>query len=448
MIQPGTVHVVGLTARGWADLPDTERALVQSVPLVIGGRRLLDLVPLTAGQRCAELPRPLRPGLRSLLDDGDAVVLASGDPLVSGVGTTLLEELGPDRVRIHPAVSSVALARARLGWSAESSVVVSVVGRPLDRVRRVLAPGVRLVVLSADSTTPDSLAALLTEAGYGDSGLTVLGDLGGDHESRIEVRARNGVEVAPQLNVACVSCVADGSRPTYGWSAGLPDDAYEHDGQLTKRDVRAAVLARLAPKPGELLWDLGAGAGSVSIEWCRAAPTCLAVAVERDDVRAERIRRNAARLGVPELRVLVADLRRPETLDGLPAPDAIFVGGGATTDLPDRAWSALRAGGRLVIAAVTVETERLVLDAADRLGGELTRLSVESVERLGGHRGWRPARSVVLWSVAKPAPTPPAPPFPKLSSCDTDTPPGDAPSRQFPQQQQQQQHQQRTGDGP
>ena len=428
------MHVVGLTAKGWADLPEAERAVIRDARLVVGGRRLLELVPIAADQRCAELPRPLRPGLRELIDGGGAVVLASGDPLLSGIATTLVDELGSDRVQVHPTVSSVALARARMGWSAESARVVSVVARPLDRVRRLLAAGVRLVVLSADSTTPGSLAALLTEAGYGDSRLTVLGDLGGDHESRFEGPARDGIGAAPQLNVVCVDCAADGSRPTYGWTAGLPDDAYEHDGQLTKRDVRAAILARLAPVPGELLWDLGAGAGSVSIEWSRTDPTCRAVAVERHGERVERIRRNAARLGVPELRVIAADLGAAAAFEELAAPDAVFVGGGASAEVLERAWSALRTGGRLVVAAVTVETERLVLDAAERLGGELTRLSIESVEPLGGHRGWRPARAVVVWSVAKtqstPAPAPATRPSQRPSSCGSDTPARDAPGRQ------------------
>ncbi|WP_344805362.1 precorrin-6y C5,15-methyltransferase (decarboxylating) subunit CbiE [Microlunatus ginsengisoli] len=398
------IRVVGLTARGWADLPEPERAIVREAPLVIGAGRLLDLVSLSPGQRAVEFPKPLRPGLHRLLADPDrdeVVVLASGDPLLSGIATTLLEEFGSDRVRVHPAVSSVALARARMGWPAECAETVSVVGRPVDRVRRLLAPGVRLVVLSADRHTPAALAALLVDAGYGASTMAVLGDLGSPDESSVSGLARGWCADVPQLNVVCVECTPDRGATTYGWTSGLPDEAFEHDGQLTKRDVRAAVLARLAPRPGELLWDLGAGAGSVAIEWCRAHPSCAAVAVERDADRVERIRRNAARLGVPELRVVGADTALAETFDGLPAPHAVFVGGGADAELLDRAWAALPAGGRLVVAAVTIETEQLLVSRQDRLGGELIRISVQQVEPLGRYRGWRPARPVVLWAVGK-----------------------------------------------
>jgi precorrin-6B C5,15-methyltransferase / cobalt-precorrin-6B C5,C15-methyltransferase len=404
-IEPPTIEVVGLTARGWADLPEPQRAVVRSAPLVLGGPRLLALVPLRSDQRALELPRPLHSGLRGLLgDEPCAVVLASGDPLLSGIGTTLLGEFGPERVRIHPAVSSVALARARMGWSAESAVTLSLVARPIDRIRRALAPNARLVLLSSDHQTPASVAHVLVDAGYGDSHLTVLGDLGGDLETRMSAAAREWTMDAPRLNVLCVECVPDQGVPTYGWTCGLPDQAYEHDGQLTRRDVRAAVLARLAPRPGELLWDLGAGAGSVAIEWSRADPACRAVAVERDPHRADRISRNAGRLGVPDLRVIAADTADQTVIEQLPPPSAIFVGGGASETLIEMCWSALPAGGRLVIAAVTVETEQLVLAAAGRRGGELTKISTEQLGMLGRFHGWVPARSVVLWVGIKDGP--------------------------------------------
>ncbi len=408
MIEAAPVDVVGLTARGWADLAEPERTIVRSAALVVGGPRLLGLVPLGPEQRTAELPRPLRPALRSLLaDEQRVVVLASGDPLLSGIGTTLLAELGAARVRIHPAVSSVALARARMSWPVESVSTVSLVGRPLDRVRRLLAPRSRLLLLSADRHTPEAIAALLVEEGYGASLMTVLGDLGTDRESRREAPAESWEGESPQLNVICLECRATVVVPHRGWTAGLPDDAYEHDGQLTKRDVRAAVLARLAPRPGELLWDLGAGAGSVAIEWCRADPSCRAIAVERDPGRAARIVRNAARLGVPDLQVVTADTGRSgllAELAELAELSAVFVGGGADAALLEECWAALTPGGRLVVAAVTVETEQLVLAVAERHGGELTRISTEQLQPLGRFRGWAPARPVVLWSAVKEAP--------------------------------------------
>jgi precorrin-6B C5,15-methyltransferase / cobalt-precorrin-6B C5,C15-methyltransferase len=396
------IDVVGLTARGWPDLPEPERAIVRGASLVVGGRRLLGLVPLKAEQRAADLPRPLRAGLRKLVRGAErVVVLASGDPLLAGIGTVLLEELGTDRVRIHPAVSSVVLARARMGWSAESVVTLSLVARSVDRVRRVLVTGARLILLSSDHATPATVSTLLVEEGYGDSVMTVLGDLGTDEESRISARAADWSATVPRLNLICVSCLASDAAPVLGWTAGLPDDAYEHDGQLTKRDVRAAVLARLAPRPGELLWDLGAGAGSVAIEWCRADPGCRAIAVERDPDRLMRISRNAARLGVPDLNVVGADIDRLELFEELRVPDAIFVGGGANQDVIERCWSELGVGKRLVVAAVTVETEQLVLAMAQRYGGELVRIGIERVQPLGRFRGWLPARPVVLWCVVK-----------------------------------------------
>jgi precorrin-6Y C5,15-methyltransferase (decarboxylating) len=325
------------------------------------------------------------------------VVLASGDPLVSGIGTTLIELLGLDAVTIVPAVSSVALARAELGWPAEACAVISVVGRDPSLVLRELAPGRRVLVLSADERTPGQVARLLAHAGYGASAMTVLGDLGSNHASRISATAETWQATAPRLNIIALDLA--GPR-LGGWVAGLPDDAFEHDGQLTKRDLRASALARLAPAPGEHLWDVGAGAGSVGIEWMRAHPACTATAVEAVPERAARIARNAARLGVPGLRVVTG--RAPEALAGLPAPDAIFVGGGATRDgVLDACLAALRPAGRLVVHGVTLQTERILADTYLRHGGELTRVAVETAASLGSFTGWTPARVVTQWALTR-----------------------------------------------
>ena len=316
------LDVVGVPAGGWSELGEAARRLIGSAEVLIGGRRHLDLVPAEAGptERLA-WPSPLRPALPGLLEscvERRTVVLASGDPLVSGIGSTLIELLGADAVRIHPAVSSVALAGARMGWASETVRVVSVVGRDLDLVRRHLTTGQRLIVLSSDAETPGELATLLVEAGYGPSALTVLGDLGTTDESRSDTIAADGPVDAPALNLVAVECRAEpGTRPL-GSSPGLPDDAYDHDGQLTKRDLRGSALSRLAPVPGELLWDLGAGAGSVAIEWARTDPRCRAIAIDRTPDRAARITANAARLGVPGIQVITADVT--EALDWLPQP--------------------------------------------------------------------------------------------------------------------------------
>lgn len=402
-IHPSTppITVVGIGADGWPGLPDDQRELVLQARVLIGGRRHLALVPDRSRQRREPWPSPLREGLPDLLaglGEGPVVALASGDPLVSGIGATLIEILGSERVVVHPAVSAVSLARAAMGWPAGSCAVVSVVGRSVALVLRELAPGRRVLVLSSDETTPAEVAGLLTDAGYGASRIHVLGDLGSAEFSRIDGIARAWTASAPRLNVVALELVGPHQG---GWVAGLPDSAFEHDGQLTKRDLRASALARLAPVPGEHLWDVGAGAGSVGIEWMRAHPSCAATAIEAGDERAARIARNASRLGVPGLRVVPG--AAPGALRGLPTPDAIFLGGGATTPgVLDACLDALAPGGRLVIHAVTVETERLLGELHGTHGGELTRLAVETAAPIGGYTGWRPSRTVTQWAFTRP----------------------------------------------
>jgi precorrin-6Y C5,15-methyltransferase (decarboxylating) len=391
------VTVVGVPADGWAGLGEAARHLVSEATVVLGAPRQLGLMPDVPGQLRTAWPSPF--SLAPLEDHAgeEVVVLASGDPFVSGIATTLVELLGAERVEVVPAVSSVALARARMRWD-DSVEAVTVVGRRPETVLRHLAPGNRLLVLSADENTPGALASLLVEAGYGDSLLTALGDLGSPQESRVCTTAAAGGPSASRLHVLAVEM----RGPATGqWTAGLPDDAYEHDGQLTKRDVRASGLARLAPWPGAVLWDVGAGAGSIGIEWMRSHPTCRAIAIEAERDRCARISRNAARLGVPDLVVVTG--RAPEALGELPDPDAVFVGGGATAPgLLDLCRLRLRPGGRLVVHGVTLETERLLVDAYAEHGGELTRLSVERAEPLAGFTGWTPARAVVQWAWRRP----------------------------------------------
>jgi precorrin-6Y C5,15-methyltransferase (decarboxylating) len=392
--------VVGLSARGWDDLPGRLRAIIRSADMLLGSPRHLDLIPQLPDQQRLPWPTPLRRGLLSLLNqvaERRVVALASGDPLVAGIGSTLVDMLGVDAVRIHPAVSSVALARARMGWSEETTQLVRLRGGDLDVVRRYLFPGQRLIILSRDAASPDEVVQLLVDVGYGDSVITVLGDLGSESESRIDVVACDWVGQAPALNVICVACAGLGRDASL--ASGLPDEVFDHDGQLTKRDLRAAALARLMPRPGELLWDVGAGAGSVAIEWLRSDSRCRAIAIERNLDRVKRIRGNAEALGVPGLEVLHAEV--PTALTSLARPNAVFVGGGAVRETLEQSWSALRPGGRLVVHAVTLETEMIIVDCWRRYGGELTRHSVEYLEPIGRYNGWRPARPVVQWSVIK-----------------------------------------------
>lgn len=396
------VTVVGIGADGWTGLTDAAKQLVEAADIVLGGDRHLSMLP-EADQTKESWPSPLREGLPALLEkyDGKQVVaLASGDPLVSGIATTLVDLLGKDAVEVVPALSSVALARARMRWSAESTEVVTLVGRDPHLVARSLAPGLRLLVLSSDGSTPAEVAGLLTGAGYGASPMAVLADLGSAAESRTDgVAASWGARRAPDLNVVAVELVSSGAT-VLGFTAGLPESAFDHDGQITKRDVRASALARLAPLPGQLLWDVGAGAGSVAIEWMRAHPTCRAIAIEAREDRATRISRNADSLGVPALEVITG--HAPEALDGLEAPHAIFIGGGATEEgVLDACWAALRPGGRLVVHGVTLETEAVLAVRYAQLGGELTRLHVEHAAPIGTFTGWTPARAITQWTVTK-----------------------------------------------
>ncbi len=400
------IEVVGVGASGLESLGPDGRRLVDEAEVVVGGDRHLAMLESRPGRRHVSWPSPLLPALDRLLDDVGTervVVLASGDPLVSGIGSTLVRRLGADAVRIHPGVSSVALARARMRWAAEDSDVVTLVGRDVDRLRRHLAPRARLVVLTSGDEAPSRIASLLVEEGYAGSRLTVLGDLGSTAESRTEaVAAAWDGRPTPRLHVVCIECDAHPSRGARSLAPGLPDTAYEHDGQLTKRLVRAAALAHLAPCPGDVLWDLGAGAGSVGIEFARQHPRNEVHAVERDPQRAERVRRNARALGVPGLRVVEAS--SAEAVASLPRPDAVFVGGGATAALLDACWAALAPGGRLVAHGVTVETEVLLHEVRGRLGGSMTRIAVEDLDAIGSLHGWKPARSIVQWSVEKPVP--------------------------------------------
>ncbi|GIG88521.1 precorrin-6Y C5,15-methyltransferase [Plantactinospora endophytica] len=397
--------MVGIGADGWAGLGEAGRRALRAAEVVVAGRRQLDLLPEDLPAQRMSWPSPLLPALPGLLDthaDRRLCVLASGDPMWFGIGGRIVELVGPDRVEVLPHPSSIALACARLGWPVERVTVVSAVGRDLARVRRVLAPNRRILVLSVDASTPSALAGLLTDAGYSASSLTVLESLGSGQEQRRDGTAGNWPHPpGDPLNVVAVHATAGPDAVLRSSVPGLPDEAYEHDGALTKREARALALARLAPAPDELLWDVGAGSGSIGIEWLRAEPTCRAVAVEARPDRAERIAGNASTLGVPELDVVVG--RAPAVLAGLPAPDAVFVGGGlATEGVLDACWAALAPGGRLVAHAVTIEGERELTIRAAQLGGDLTRLGVERAAPLGGFTSWKPARALVQWAVSKP----------------------------------------------
>lgn len=398
------VTVVGIGADGWDGLTEPARDAVRGAEVLLGSPRQLALVPEGIGVHREPWPIPMLPALPELfgrLAGRRVCVLASGDPMFYGIGATLARLLGPERLRVLPAPSSVALACARLGWACEEVDVVSVVGRPLARIRRALAPGRRLVVLSSGAESPAEIAALLTADGWGPSVLALCEQLGGPAERVLVGHAADWSHPPGDgLNVVAISCAPGPDARLLGETPGLPDEVYDNDGQLTKREVRAVTLAHLAPRAGELLWDVGAGAGSIAIEWMRAHASCRAVAVESHLDRVAAISRNADALGVPGLRIVSG--RAPDALADLPTPDAVFIGGGVTgPGVLDACWNALPAGGRLVANAVTVQAESVLADGQARLGGDLVRLSVARAGPVGNYTGWRPAMPVTIWSVTR-----------------------------------------------
>jgi precorrin-6Y C5,15-methyltransferase (decarboxylating) len=387
------IVVIGIGADGMPGLAAASLAELRRATVVYGSRRQLDLLDDTVNADRRAWPSPLLDALDTLRGiDGDVHVLASGDPMLHGVGRLLIRMIGADRVTVLPHVSSVTLACARLGWAVQDTEVISLMtAEPHTAVRR----GGHAVVLSRDGTGPATLARLLAGCGRGDSELTVLEQLGGPAERRRDATAREWAANPPgdvdDLNVVAVRYLPDDARLSV-----LPDDAFAHDGQITKQSMRAVTLAALAPRAGELLWDVGAGSGSIAIEWCRSGSRCRAVAFERDEQRRKRIAENVLMHGV------VVDVRgeAPGAFDDAPQPSAVFIGGGLTRPgLLETCYERLPAGGRLVANAVTAESEAVLAQWYSRVGGELRRFQHYSGEPLGAFTGWRPAMPVTQWSV-------------------------------------------------
>jgi precorrin-6B C5,15-methyltransferase / cobalt-precorrin-6B C5,C15-methyltransferase len=401
-----TVTVVGIGDDGWPGLTGEAQAALRDAPAIAGGGRQLALLPDLpdlAGRRIP-LPSPLLPQLDELVAANPGLcLLASGDPMLHGMGATLARRLGPGRIRVLPAVSSVALACARLGWAEHETDVVSVVSRPPEVIVPALQPGARVLVLCRDGATPAALAALLTERGWAATRITVLEHLGGPAERARGPYRAGSPDPGPfaDLCVAALACEPDSAASVLPRVPGLPDSAYENDGQITRREIRAVALAALAPGPGQLLWDVGAGSGSIGIEWMRTDQRCRAVAVEARTDRADRLERNASRLGVPGLEVIRG--AAPEALTGLARPDAVFIGGGLTAGgVVDACWQALPRGGRLAAHAVTIESEATLQRWQRTAGGQLVKLAVSYQAPLGGFTAWRPALPITQWQVTKP----------------------------------------------
>ncbi|WP_053147969.1 bifunctional cobalt-precorrin-7 (C(5))-methyltransferase/cobalt-precorrin-6B (C(15))-methyltransferase [Pseudomonas sp. P97.38] len=394
--------VVGIGEDGFKGLGRTARHALLRASHIVGSPRQLALLPLCIRGERASWPSPF--SLDPLLARrGEPVcVLASGDPMFYGVGASLSRQVPGDQMLIIPAPSCCSLAAARMGWPLQEVVTLSLVARPLAALNAHLSTGVRLLLLSNDRHSPAAVAALLRERGFSASRMSVLEHLGGAAERRIDATADQWSDAAvADLNLIALECRAEPSALRLSRLAGLPDSAFEHDGQLTKRDVRAVTLSRLAPTPGELLWDVGAGSGSIGIEWMRAHPSCRALAIEADEGRQGLIERNRDRLGVPGLHLIRG--RAPQALEGLERPDAVFIGGGVTREgVLDACWAQLKPGGRLVANAVTLQSEMTLMDFRERHGGELTRLHIAQAQPLGEFDTWRQALPITLLDLTKP----------------------------------------------
>ena len=399
----GWLTVIGLGEDGPDALAPAARALIDRAEVLIGGERHLAMIPDGTARRLA-WRRPLSETMDDIraVSGKRVVVLATGDPFCFGIGTTLRRAFPDEEIVTIPAPSAFSLARARLGWSADETVGATLHGRPLETIRAFLAPGRRLLVLSHDGTTPAQVAAQLTAVGYGASTLTVFAHMGGPDETCFTERAERWSEAqVPDLNTIAVECRAEGRVKRFRGAPGLPDRAFENDGQLTKREIRVQTISALDPRPGALLWDVGAGSGSVAIEWLLSERTTDAIAVERDAERCARIARNAAALGVP--RLTVQEGAAPEALELLPVPDAVFIGGGLTIGgVIETCWARLAPGGVLVANAVTVAGEAVLADWCQRHEGFMTRLAVSRARPVGRHLAWRPLMPVTQLTLVKP----------------------------------------------
>ncbi|AYJ49744.1 precorrin-6y C5,15-methyltransferase (decarboxylating) subunit CbiE [Rhodococcus sp. P1Y] len=401
-VSPIPIDVVGIGADGWGGLSASTRSIVEAADVVFGSRRQLQTIPV-AQDRLRPWPSPLLPNLRSTIEefDGNRIcVLASGDPMFHGIGVTLAREFGAPRLRVISSPSSLSLACARLGWAVHTTACVSLVNEPAATLIPALSDGSRVVVLSRGSETPSEVLSILRDAGFGQSTVTVLENLGGpDERSSTGTAATWTHEPGDPLNVVAVDCVEDRTHTRLTRVPGLPDRAYTGDGQLTKSEVRALTLSALAPSPGELLWDVGGGSGSIAIEWMRTHPTCRATVYESMGHRRRQIETNARALGVPGARVVGG---APESFDS-ETPDAVFIGGGLTQDgMLDVCWSCLPPGGRLVANAVTAESEAFLLECVSRFGGVLRKFQIYRAEPLGSFTSWRPQLPVAQWAVVKP----------------------------------------------
>jgi precorrin-6B C5,15-methyltransferase / cobalt-precorrin-6B C5,C15-methyltransferase len=398
------LSIVGIGEDGVEGLSPVARRLITSAELVVGGARHLELAGDLVCGRPFAWPSPMSDAFGEIKRHRgrSVVVLASGDPFHFGVGKQLAAFVPAEEFVCLPQPSAFSLASARMGWSLQDVALVTLHGRALQGIVRYLQSGARILALSWDGETPAKLAELLTTHRMGQSRITVLEAMGGPRERVRHGTASNfDIKEIASLNTIAVEVIAGPEAAIIALAPGLDDALFEHDGQLTKREIRAVTLSSLAPRHGELLWDVGLGAGSIAIEWLLRHPSLGAIGIEAHSDRADRAARNAAALGAPELKIVQG--RAPEALEGLARPDAVFVGGGMMDDgVFEAVWAALKPRGRLVANAVSLETEARLADYFHRFGGDLVRLQVARADRVGTMFGWRPAMPVTQWRVKKP----------------------------------------------
>ena len=398
------LSIIGIGDDGLDSLSPIAKSLIDKAQLVVGGERHLALlapISTTTTQQQLTWAKPISDSVGLIQQHhGQAVcILASGDPLCYGIGTTILRHISIEQITIIPAPSAFSLAASRLGWSLPETETVSLCGRDPHLINALLYSGARILALSADRHTSTQVAQILNQQGQGDVEITVLEHLGGKDEKIITSSAADWSEpTVAQLNMMALSCPA--KITGLSRSPGLPDNSYCHDGQLTKREIRAVTLAALAPLPGQLLWDVGAGNGSIGIEWMRSDARNLAISIEQNSQRCQNIAHNAAALGVPNLQIIAG--QAPTAIDELTIPDAIFIGGGLTIPgVFEKCWHHLKTGGRLVANAVTVETEQRIFQLQNQYGGNLSRIAIQQAEPIGKFLGWKASAPITQWCVTK-----------------------------------------------
>lgn len=394
------LHIVGIGEDGMDGLLPATRAVVEAAEVIIGGDRHHQLADQVTAERL-KWPSPFDALIDQLQDlrGRRVVVLATGDPLWFSVGARIGRSIDPSEITYHPQLSAFQLAVARMGWSMPDVETLTVHGRPVEQMIAFIQPDLRLLILTTGAETPGQIAKFLTDRGFGQSKMTVLAAMGGADEARFDGVAATWDHDVPAFNTLAVECIAAPDAALLPRVPGLPDDLFQSDGTMTKREVRAVTIAKLMPMRGALLWDVGTGCGSVAVEWMRAARYARAIGIEPRADRRAMAADNALALGTPKLELLEGEA--PNALAGLPAPDAIFVGGGLTDGVFDACWDALKPLGRLVANAVTLESEQMLIDLHRKHGGDLAKISVTRAEPVGPYRGWRPFMPVTQWSLVK-----------------------------------------------